>query len=62
MHQGYKSLDLESRPDGVGLVRIRSRQLGQAANRSLHQEMGSIWQDIAEDPDVRVLRRSGLTC
>lgn len=39
MHQGYESLDLESRPDGVPLVRIRSRQPGQAANRSLHQEM-----------------------
>ncbi len=57
--RGVREPDLESRPDGVLLVRIRSRQPGQAANRSLHQEMGSIWQDVAKDPDVRVALLTG---
>ena len=52
MDETYQSLRVDQRPDGVLLVSIRARQPGQAANRHLHQELGQVWRDLADDPDV----------
>ena len=59
MDEKYESLRVERQADGLLLVSIRARQPGQAANRQLHQELGRVWRDIADDSDVRAAVLTG---
>ena len=59
MDDEYRSLRVEQRRDGLVLVSIPAREPGQAANRRLHQELGRVWRDVGDDPDVRVAVLTG---
>ena len=59
MYDSYESLRVERREAGLLVVSIRARQTGQDANRQLHQELGRVWRDIGDDPDVRAAVLTG---
>jgi enoyl-CoA hydratase len=49
----YHHLMVE-RKDGIALLTMNRPEVYNATNSRLHYELGRIWLDIGEDPDVRV--------
>ncbi len=50
----YEHLTFEPREDGVLLITINRPERYNAADEVLHRELGRVWREVAEDPDVRV--------
>lgn len=52
-YRGYQHLLVE-KTDGVALLTMNRPEVYNATNGRLHYELGRIWLDIGEDPEVRV--------
>jgi enoyl-CoA hydratase len=52
-YRGYQHLLVEKQ-DGIALLTMNRPEVYNATNGRLHYELGRIWLDIGEDPEVRV--------
>ena len=59
MRADYEALRLQVDEDGLLIVYIRERAGGQKGNRALHRELGRVWRDVDDDPDVRAVLITG---
>jgi enoyl-CoA hydratase len=50
----YEHLLLDHRQNGVLLLTINRPERLNAADHVLHRELGEVWLDVANDPDVRI--------
>lgn len=50
----YTFLQIEKKDNGVALITMNRPEVLNACDAQGHHELGQIWKDIAEDPDVRV--------
>ena len=57
-YSGYEHLLVE-KAEGIATLTINRPESLNSANRRLHQELGRIWLDIGEDPEVRVALITG---
>lgn len=53
-YSDYTFLQIEKKDNGVALITMNRPEVLNACDAQGHHELGQIWKDIAEDPEVRV--------